>query len=177
MMKNRAILVLLAPLALAACQKGDAPAPAASSEAEAASPAADSAASTLTDAPGGQLVLPAVPGHPAAAYIAWHNAGTGPATITGVSVDGAQKSEMHETKNGAMLPLASVDVAPGAQTDFAPGGRHVMVFGLPASIKAGDKVAYTLQLSDGSKLAGTLTAQAPGAAPAGNAGGMGDMKM
>lgn len=160
MMKNRAALILLAPLALAACQKGAMPAATSQNDAE----TAQSTMAAKASAPGGRLVLAVIAGHPGAAYIAWRNTGTATATITGVEIAGASKAEMHETKGGAMLPLPTVALAPGEEANFAPGGRHVMVYGLPATVKAGGKLPYTLLLSDGSKLAGTLNVEEAGAA-------------
>jgi copper(I)-binding protein len=169
MLKNRVALILLAPLALAACQKTgpDSSATTSASEAETAqsTPQADAA-------PGGRLVLAVIAGRPSAAYIAWRNTGTAPVTITGVEIEGAQKAEMHETRGGAMVPLPKVALAPGEEAHFMPGGRHVMVFGLPVKVKVGDKLPYTLLLADGGKLAGTLSVEEAGAGH-----DMGDMKM
>jgi len=171
MLKNRAALMLLAPLALAACQKGQTP------DSSAARSTTQSEAAQAS-APGGRLVLAVIAGHPSAAYIAWRNTGTAPATITGVQIAGASKAEMHETKEGAMLPLPDLTLAPGQEADFAPGGRHVMVYGLPASVKAGGKLAYTLLLADGRKLAGTLNVEEAGAPSNHDAGhDMAGMKM
>ena len=172
MMNKRAALILLAPLALAACQKPQTPPADSQSSAVTAQSDAGSAMEAQASAPGGRLVLPVIAGHPGAAYIAWRNTGTAPVTITGLEITGASKAEMHETKGGAMLPQPKLALAPGEEANFAPGGRHVMVYGLPAGAKAGDKLPYTLLLSDGSKLAGTLTVEEAGGGADSTMGGM-----
>lgn len=172
MMSKRAALILIAPLALAACQKDAQPAADAQSTAETEvstdAGSADQAMSGMAMAsttPAGRLVLPVIAGHPAAAYIMWKNGGSAPVTITGIAIEGAKKAEMHQTKGGAMLPLASLTLKPGEEADFAPGGRHIMVFGLPATVKPGDTLAYTLTLSDGTSVKGQFMAEKPGAEP------------
>ncbi|MDE1917577.1 MAG: copper chaperone PCu(A)C [Sphingomonadales bacterium] len=176
MMSKRAALALIAPLALAACQKGVQPPVSADSGGQAAMAMSDSAMTggamtgrAMTDAatatPGGRLVLPIIAGHPAAAYIAWKNSGTAPVTITGITIDQAGKAEMHETKGGAMLPLSSLTLAPGEEANFAPGGRHVMVFDLSPGVKPGDSLNYVLILSDGTKDKGSFKVEKAGADP------------
>ncbi len=81
-------------------------------------------------------------------------------------------------KDGVMTmrPIAKgVAIAPGKSVSFAPGGFHLMLMGLKAPLKQGDKVPLTLTFAK----AGTVNialdvqgigAQAPGsAAPAGAA--------
>ncbi|RVU06240.1 copper chaperone PCu(A)C [Novosphingobium umbonatum] len=156
-------LSLLAVAALSACHKHEEP----------ASPAAPTEASTGEQAsatPSGSLVLPAVAGNPAAAYPLWRNTEKAPVTITSVEIRGAGAAEMHETKGQEMVPVDKITVAPHGTLPFARGGNHVMVFDMPASAKAGDKLPYTLVLSDGRKLEGTLSAEAPGGMASGMSG-------
>lgn len=59
------------------------------------------------------------------------------------------KVEIHQTieKDGVarMLPVAAIDLAPGATVTLAPGGYHVMFMGLgDRQLKAGDAVPATL---------------------------------
>lgn len=167
MLMNRPAFFMLAPLALtmlAGCHKEVAPTPETSqSTPDTAQTAVAQSTSAQSSEPAGRLVLAVIAGRPAAAYIAWRNTGTAPVTITGIEVASAKSADMHETKDGAMLPLPKLVLAPGEEANFAPGGRHVMVFGLPADVKAGDHLAYRLLLSDGSKLTGTLSVEAAGA--------------
>lgn len=177
MVMNRPALLMLAPLALAAlagCQKEAPPAPETN---ESAQTAVVDSSSAQSGEPGGRLVLPVIAGHPAAAYVAWRNTGTAPVTITGIEIASAKSAELHETKGGAMLPLPKLVLAPGEEANFAPGGRHVMVFGLPADVKAGDHLAYRLLLSDGAKLTGALSVETAGASHDMGGHDMGNMKM
>jgi periplasmic copper chaperone A len=111
-----------------------------------------------------QITLPAVKGNPGAAYFTLSNNTDAAVTLTGVTVAGAERAEMHETTGGAMEPLASVAVPAKTQLTFAPGGRHAMVFGMPAQLAPGGKVSLTVQLADGSKVATDAEVLGPGMA-------------
>jgi copper(I)-binding protein len=147
-------LAMLAMLPLAACHKAEDNAPQAAPS--------QSAGEQASATPSGSLVLPAVAGNPAAAYPLWRNTEKAPVTVTAVEIRGAGSAEMHETKGQEMVPVDKITVAPDGTLPFARGGNHVMVFDMPASAKAGDKLPYTLVLSDGRKLEGVLSAEAPG---------------
>jgi copper(I)-binding protein len=143
-------LAPLAALALAACHQGPASAPD-------ENPVAGQISVT-----GGKLVLPAVAGNPGAAYFTVTN-GTGqPASLAAASVEGAAKAEMHETSGGSMAPLTILTLGQGASVTFEPGGKHVMVFGVPRSLKAGDSVKLTLTFSGGKSATGALQVAPPG---------------
>ncbi|WP_206240308.1 copper chaperone PCu(A)C [Novosphingobium terrae] len=169
----RFTLPLLALASLAACHKGEeAPTSAAVSESAAApTPTAENTA------PSGRLVLPVIPGRPAAAYVTWCNTGPAPVTITGVVISSAKTAEMHETKGTEMAPLPRLKLDPGDSTNFAPGGRHVMVFGLRKTVKAGDSIGFKLVLEDGRRLVGSLKVEAAGATPEAAHDDMAGMKM
>lgn len=88
--------------------------------------------------------------------------------LTGVSVDPsvAASAGLHESMGGSgggampgmpgmdgsgdgtmtMTPLASVDVDAGSPLVLEPGGRHVMLEGLVAGLRAGDVVHLVLHL-------------------------------
>ena len=111
--------------------------------------------------------LPAVAGHPAAAYFTLHGGATD-ATLIDVSTDVAIRAELHETKSvgGAMTmaPLASVAVPARGAVPFAPGGRHVMLFDLNPSVKRGGSMTLTFSFADGLHIqqdAGVIAAGAP----------------
>lgn len=147
---------ILAPLALAlglaACQKAGTPAEqAASSEAELA----------VTD---GQLVLPAVAGNPGAAYFTLANGTKEPASLAAVSVTGATKAEMHETTANSMEPLTNLTLGPGATLTFERGGKHIMLFGMSKSLKAGDTAKVTLLFAGGKQVVGELKVETAGGA-------------
>ncbi|SFF94168.1 hypothetical protein SAMN05518801_10420 [Novosphingobium sp. CF614] len=133
--------------ALAACQQPAAPVPQ-ETGADAAAPDAKPGIS----ASDGRLVLPVVAGRPAAVYFSVRNDGPGTATLVGIHVAGAGKAEMHKTEGGTMSPVDSVELAPGAVLEFAPGGYHIMAFDLADTLKAGAATELTLTFSDGDKL-------------------------
>jgi len=114
----------------------------------------------------GILVLPAVKGNPAAAYLSLTNRGDTPAALAGVSIDAAETAEIHESKDGKMASVDQVDVAPGATVKFDRGGLHVMAFGLNPDIAPGSTVEITLTFTDGDKLSVPLKVEAVGGATA-----------
>ncbi len=109
--------------------------------------------------------LPAVPGRPAAAYF-MINGGNKPQTVIGVSSPSAKKAEMHEsTMVGGLMrmgPLPKLVVGKSQAVMFAPGGKHVMLFGLDPRIKPGGTVKLNLKLGDGGTA--SVDAKATGAA-------------
>lgn len=157
-MKPARLILALAPVAafaLSACQQ------------EAQTPAEQNpSAKPGLSASGGVLVLPAVKGNPAAAYLSLTNNGEAQASVAGVSIDTAESAEIHETKGGKMASVDQVDVAPGSTVKFERGGLHVMAFGLKPEVAAGNTVEITLTFADGDKLSVPLKVEAVGAAPA-----------
>lgn len=102
---------------------------------------------------GAWVRLPAVPGNPGAAYFTVHG-GPRPVVLRGVSTDAAARAEMHRsmvadpaTRGMAMEPIAAVAVAPHAEIAFAPGGRHVMLFGMRPELRAGSTAKLTFDFS------------------------------
>jgi copper(I)-binding protein len=89
--------------------------------------------------------LPVVPGRPAAGYFTI-NGGARADRLLSVASPVA-RIEMHETlmANGKMrmAPMEMVDVPAGKPVVFAPGGKHLMLFGLPASVKPGQPLTLT----------------------------------
>jgi copper(I)-binding protein len=180
--KSASFALMTCALALmataAGCQRPDDRTTADTNQEKAASipaAAADTSPLAVTD---GYLVLPAVPGRPGAAYFTVANRTDHPATLVAVAIAGARQAEMHQTSGGGMEALASVDIPSHGTIAFAPGGRHVMVFGLPADLHAGGTSALTLNFKGGEKLSKMLTARAAGGATgAGTGGAMPGMKM
>ena len=106
---------------------------------------------TLSD---GQLRLPAVKGNPGAAYFTVANAASdSTVTISSVAIAGAGKTEMHETRAGAMSPVDRVEVGPGSTVKFAPGGLHVMAFELDPALAVGGTTTLAVTFADGTKAA------------------------
>ena len=155
-----ASLLALAPmLALAACGK--------SGEDEGAKPST----AAVETAPGlavtgGKLVLPAVSGNPAGVYFTLANNGDKPVVLAAVDVAGAKMAMLHETKqeggHSTMAMLENVAVEAKGSVAFAPGGKHVMVEGLPEGLKAGGSIEMTLTFASGDKLSAPLAIEAPG---------------
>lgn len=136
---HKVVTAAVAALALAACSRHDGP--------------------TL-EAP--WVRLAAVPGRPAAAYFTIHGGGA-PAVLRAVSVAGVARAELHESRMAAggqgmtMDAIGDVAVPAGGRVTFAPMGRHVMLFGVPAAMTPGGTARITLRFADGH----TVAADAP----------------
>jgi copper(I)-binding protein len=110
--------------------------------------------------------LSPVPNSPSAAYFTIHG---GPAEeqLTGVTTPQAQRSEMHETMVGdhamsTMAPVGQVAVPAGGTLTFAPGGRHVMLFGLDPAATAGREVRLDFAFASGRALTAKARVRAMG---------------
>lgn len=137
-------------LALSACSESGDPAPA-----ETAAPPTELAIANA------RVVLPAVSGNPAAAYFDLTNGTSTVAVLAGVEVAGAERTELHETTGSSMMQLPQLAVQPGEQVVFAPGGKHAMVFGLPAAA-AGTTLTITFQFEGGREETAQAAVQAAG---------------
>ena len=109
-----------------------------------------------------RLVLPAVSGNPAAAYFSLTNGGDKPVVVAGVHIEGAQNTEFHQTTGGSMNLLESPTVPAKGSLKFAPGGNHVMVFGLDESLVPNKTSEVTVTFSDGDKISAPIWIEAPG---------------
>ncbi|GGY97386.1 copper chaperone PCu(A)C [Novosphingobium colocasiae] len=164
-------LSLAAALTLAACSKTPE-----ATDSGAATAAPDTTPVAGPDAkPGiavsdGKLVLPAVPGRPGVVYFTVRNGGPGAATLAGVDVSGAGRAEIHKTDGGTMSAVKELQLEPGADVTFAPGGLHVMVFDLDPKLKSGGAAELTLTFADGDKASLPLTVSAMGEDSGGMAG-------
>jgi hypothetical protein len=121
----------------------------------------------------GWMRLPANPAAPAAAYFTLKG-GRKAKTLVGVSTALADKAEMHETMTmnagamhaggGAMIgmaPLARVPLPAGGEVVFAPGGRHVMVFGVKREARAGGTAVMTFHFADRTQAVARLRVVGP----------------
>jgi copper(I)-binding protein len=157
-------ILILAVLALTACQQNKAP--------EAPASGAASSEATGPDAkPGitasdGVLRLPAVKGNPGAAYFSVRNGGPAAATLAAVHVDGAGRAEMHESTGGSMAAVKEVALVRGETVKFAPGGKHVMLFDLDPRLAAGGTTEMTLVFTGGDKSSIPLKIEPAGGAMA-----------
>ena len=89
-----------------------------------------------------------VPGQTVTAgYCDIRNDGEEPVTIVGFT--GPVRVEMHETRTeggiARMRPLGQLQVAAKSTTSLAPGGRHLMLFGVDAEHTGGGTNAMTLR--------------------------------
>ena len=104
------------------------------------------------DADHAYVRLPAVKGNPAAAYFTLHG-GASDVTLISVGSTVAIKAEMHESmKSGNMASMKALGelAVPAEKTiEFAPGGRHVMLFDMNPGIKRGSIVPLTFQFGNG----------------------------
>ena len=117
----------------------------------------------------GWLSLPAVEGNPAAAYFTVTNTTAQSWTIRGADLLGAQSAMLHETSEWSrevdMQELIQQSIEPGETLSFAPGGKHVMVMGLPADMAAGSEGEVTLTDVRGDKCSFPVEIRAAGDAP------------
>lgn len=88
-----------------------------------------------------------VHGEVAAGYFTLNNGGPGD-TLIAVSSPAAKTIEMHisEMQSGMMTMrrLEKVDAPAGGKVEFAPGGRHLMLFGADPALAEGQSVPVTL---------------------------------
>ncbi len=108
----------------------------------------------------------AVPGRPAAGYLTIKGGGQ-PDTLVEVTAPGV-RVEMHSmSMDGGVMKMAKLDSVPvpaGATVGFAPGGNHLMIFGMSGAPKT---LPLTLKFRSGATLTTTADVRAPSdAAPA-----------
>ncbi|AUX69940.1 hypothetical protein CHX26_10955 [Porphyrobacter sp. HT-58-2] len=148
-------MAALALPALVACAP-DAEAPI---EADAAKEATSESAGLTVSNP--RVVLAPVSGNPAAVYFDLSYSGSAPVTLTGVAVEGAGMTMIHDYAESAgkmaMTMAGPVSLAEGTPVTFAPGGLHVMAMDPGSDLKPGAMAKVTLTLSDGT----TQTVEAP----------------
>jgi copper(I)-binding protein len=96
-----------------------------------------------------------------AAYLTIKNRGNGPDRLVGASFEGAKRVELHESFVDAqglasMRRVDSVELPQGGEARLEPGGLHVMLMGLDATLSVGDSVSTVLQF----EVSGRLTVSA-----------------
>lgn len=99
--------------------------------------------------------LSAVPGRPAAGYFAVDGTAQVDRLIAVIAAP-PTRIELHESMamHGAttMAKLDGVDVPANGRLSFAPGGKHLMIFGLPASVKSGSSLPLTFVFAHAGKV-------------------------
>lgn len=112
----------------------------------------------------------AVTGRPAAGYMTI-TAGKSGDTLLGASSPSAARIEMHESMmhDGMMMmtSLKSVPVAANGSVSFAPGGKHLMLFGLDPKVAPGGTMAIDLNFAKAGKVSVTAPVKGPADAPPG----------
>lgn len=108
--------------------------------------------------------LAAVPGRPAAGYFTLSG---GPATLVQVTSPLATKLELHSSSMaGGMMrmdALPAVKLLAGQTVSFAPGGDHLMIFGLSAQMTPGATVPLDFRFEGGQVVRVTARTVAAGA--------------
>jgi periplasmic copper chaperone A len=117
------------------------------------------------------ITLPALPGRPGAAYFALET-NAPPERLVRIETDAAERIELHETmtRNGTtgMAPLASPAFDGDGRLEFAPGGRHAMLFGIRPGLKAGDRTRLTFTFDKAPPVAIEAEVRGPGQGHAGH---------
>ena len=113
--------------------------------------------------------LPAVAGRPGAGYLTIHG-GPEPERLLAVESAAAGSTELHESmKMGpggmtGMQRLDGLDVPANGTVTFAPNGKHLMMFGLSATLKAGGTIPLSVRFEKARPL--TIEAKVVGAGDA-----------
>lgn len=158
-------LGLVAGLALVAagCSKQPSQAPEATASSPFAAGPQAAPGITISDA---IVRLPAVAGNPGVAYFTLSQGSGAPRKLAAVHVEGVERAEMHESamKDGvaSMGAVPEVALEPGKTVKFAPGGYHVMLFGVADTLKAGSTTELTVTLDDGDKISVTASVEGVG---------------
>jgi copper(I)-binding protein len=82
-------------------------------------------------------------------YLTIKNTGTTPDRLISARSQAADKAEVHQMKmEGNVMRMREIsgglEIPPGATVTLAPGGLHLMMMGLKAPLKEGEKVPLTL---------------------------------
>jgi copper(I)-binding protein len=118
-----------------------------------------------------------VQGAPAAVYLDIENGGEVDDRLTGVETPIAERAELHahvmEGDVMKMRRLEAVDIPAGGKVAFAPGERHVMLFGLARSLEEGERFQLTLTFDKAGPVEVEVVVQSPSAGRHRGMGGRG----
>jgi copper(I)-binding protein len=110
-----------------------------------------------------RLLPPGVPN--TAAYFLVQNSSDTDQILIGASADFATKAEIHNhilvDDMMRMQQQSEVVIKPGETVQFAPGGLHIMLFGLKEPLLEGQSVAISLQTQDGESIIITANVARP----------------
>jgi len=107
----------------------------------------------------------------AGGFLTITNTGTTADKLITVKTPTADMAQIHEMKmDGNVMRMREVagglEIPPGATVTLAPGGYHVMMMGLKAPLKQGEKVPVTLVFEKAGSIDLELDVVAMGAMPA-----------
>ncbi|MBL4630273.1 MAG: copper chaperone PCu(A)C [Paraglaciecola sp.] len=110
-----------------------------------------------------RLLPPGVPN--TAAYFSIQNNSDTSQTLIAVSADFATKAEIHNhIQVGDMMRMqhqSEVVIEPGESIQFAPGGLHIMLFGLKQPLREEQSVSIILQTKEGESISITANVARP----------------
>jgi copper(I)-binding protein len=88
-----------------------------------------------------------------AAFMTIENSSDKNIAIVNATSDVSKVVELHThtMKDGVMtmLQIPKIDIPANGKTVLKPGGLHIMFIGLKKSLKVGDSVTFTIELSNG----------------------------
>ena len=111
----------------------------------------------VTDA---RIALPAVRGRPGAGYFTIRSSAK--TRLINVSSPRVKRMELHESMAAGMAPLRDAEVGAGDSLEFAPGGRHAMLFDVDPALRIGDKVPLTFTFDTAASVTVEAAVQGPG---------------
>jgi copper(I)-binding protein len=95
------------------------------------------------------------------------NTGASDDRLVGVSTPVAERAQLHAHVDAAgvtrMEPLSSIELTAGTSTVLAPGGRHIMLFGLKRPLKPGESFPLALTFQKAGTVRVEVTVQEAGA--------------
>lgn len=101
-----------------------------------------------------RLLPPGVPN--TTAYFSIQNQMNTSQTLVGASAGFATKAEIHNhilvNDMMRMQQQSEVVIKPGESLEFAPGGLHIMLFGLKQPLREGQSVTISLQTKEGESI-------------------------
>jgi periplasmic copper chaperone A len=117
----------------------------------------------------GWVRLSPLPDRPSAAYFTIHGGPT-PAQLISVRSSVAIRTEMHDmAMNGNVMQMrpitGNLPIPAEGTVDFAPGGKHIMLFNMNPGIKPGSRVPFLFTFADGTRIEYNARAQAAGDPP------------
>jgi len=100
-------------------------------------------------------------------YMTLRNTGASPDRLVSARTPAARTVELHthirEGEVMRMRPVPSIDLPPGGEARLQPGGLHLMLIGLTAPLRQGERVPVTLVFERAGEVEFQLSVEAAGA--------------